>query len=67
MASVLSECFLAIYQNLFLTESTEIYEKCIEFVLERTKRSLRDHLKSDIEVNCLYIMLSIYDIKIIFL
>lgn len=50
LTSTIATSFLSIYTNLHLNETTDVSEKCIQFLMAKTDRSLNILLKSDIKV-----------------
>lgn len=51
VADTLSLSFLTIYPYLFLNETTEIINKCIDFIIQNTESTLYNLLQEDIKVS----------------
>lgn len=50
LASTIAVSFLSIYTNLYVNEATDVSEQCLQFLVQKTARSLNVLLKSDIKV-----------------
>lgn len=50
LSSTICSSFLSIYTYLYLNESTEMNNKCMNFIIQNTGNSLYHLLKSDIKV-----------------